>query len=207
MGVQQQSGRAREDNDVLVDYPRRRGTGGERWVNADVSLLLGCRRQRAEHGCEHRPCGAVYRDINILRYAAPPETVNPTDPAFKESNKMHTINGLMYCNLKGLSVRQGQRVRWYMHSVGSDHGMHTPRWFGNSVTEYGHRRGVLELLPGESRVVDMLADNPGRWLFHCEVHDHATAGMKAFFQVTNNLHYWKKAQGPQFRQWARKIGE
>jgi len=148
-----------------------------------------------------------YRDINILRYAAHPETVNPTDPAFKESNKMHTINGLMYCNLKGLSVRQGQRVRWYMHSVGSDHGMHTPRWFGNSVTEYGHRRGVLELLPGESRVVDMLADNPGRWLFHCEVHDHATAGMKAFFQVTNNLHYWKKAQGPQFRQWARKIGE
>jgi hephaestin len=30
---------------------------------------------------------------------------------------------------------------------------------------------------------DMVADNPGVWLFHCHVNDHITAGMIARYQV------------------------
>jgi hephaestin len=126
---------------------------------------------------------SLYRDLNILRYTTHPESVVASDPAFKESNKMHTINGFMYCNGAGFEMKQGQRARWYLHAAGGDHGMHTPRWFGNSVSLFGRHVAAPELLPGESKTASMLADSRGRWLFHCEVHDHATAGMRAFLQV------------------------
>jgi hephaestin len=33
------------------------------------------------------------------------------------------------------------------------------------------------------RVVDMVPDNPGTWLYHCHVNDHITAGMLARFRI------------------------
>jgi FtsP/CotA-like multicopper oxidase with cupredoxin domain len=32
--------------------------------------------------------------------------------------------------------------------------------------------------------VDMLADNPGTWLYHCHVADHIDAGMQVTFTIT-----------------------
>lgn len=32
---------------------------------------------------------------------------------------------------------------------------------------------------------DMLAANPGIWLYHCHISDHMLAGMIARYQVTN----------------------
>merc|ERR1711871_940793 len=120
---------------------------------------------------------------------------------FKESNKMHTINGYMYCNGPPFALKQGQRARWYVHAVGSDHGMHTPRWYGSSIRLYGRSVAVPELLPGESKAVDMLPDSKGRWLVHCEVHDHAVAGMRAFLDVGMRIHYDKLLNAPNFVQW------
>jgi hypothetical protein len=42
---------------------------------------------------------------------------------------------------------------------------------------------VIELLPGSMVTVDMLADNPGTWLFHCHVADHMEAGMMATYTI------------------------
>ena len=43
--------------------------------------------------------------------------------------------------------------------------------------------GTVELLPGTMKVADMLADNPGDWLFHCHVADHMANGMFALVTV------------------------
>jgi len=34
------------------------------------------------------------------------------------------------------------------------------------------------------KVADMIADNPGIWMYHCHVNDHMAEGMSARFQVT-----------------------
>jgi Multicopper oxidase len=48
------------------------------------------------------------------------------------------------------------------------------------VLEDGRRRtDVVELLPATMKVADMVADNPGAWLFHCHVAEHMMEGMFA----------------------------
>ncbi len=41
-------------------------------------------------------------------------------PPLQESNLKHSINGFMYCNMPGLEARLGQRVRFYVMSLGSE---------------------------------------------------------------------------------------
>jgi hephaestin len=45
------------------------------------------------------------------------------------------------------------------------------------------RTDIVELLPASMKVLDMIPDNPGVWLYHCHVHDHIDAGMLARFRV------------------------
>jgi len=46
--------------------------------------------------------------------------------------------------------------------------------------EDGRRRtDNVELLPASMKVADMVADNPGTWLFHCHVAEHMMEGMFA----------------------------
>ena len=42
---------------------------------------------------------------------------------------------------------------------------------------------VAELLPASMKSGDMLADNPGQWMYHCHVADHITAGMTSMYRV------------------------
>ena len=81
-------------------------------------------------------------------------------------------------------MRRGERVRWYMMSIGNEVDLHTPHWHGQTVLSMGSRMDMVELLPGSMKTVDMTPDNPGTWLLHCHVNDHITAGMMALFTVT-----------------------
>jgi len=100
-----------------------------------------------------------------------------------EQGERHTINGFGFGNLPGLEMNEGERVRWYVFALGSEKDFHTAHWHGMRVTEDGRRRtDVVELLPASMKVADMVADNPGSWLFHCHVADHMTEGM--FARVT-----------------------
>jgi hephaestin len=45
------------------------------------------------------------------------------------------------------------------------------------------RTDVAALLPMGMAVADMVADNPGTWLFHCHVSDHLRMGMQATYTV------------------------
>jgi FtsP/CotA-like multicopper oxidase with cupredoxin domain len=126
---------------------------------------------------------STYLQSNIREFTGRPGSVNPDDDGFIESNKMHSINGYSYGNLPGLTMRVGQRVRWYLIGQGTEVDLHTPHWHGNTVTINGMRTDVAELLPMSMKIADMVPDNPGTWLYHCHVNDHILAGMQATYTV------------------------
>jgi hephaestin len=122
-----------------------------------------------------------YLDRNITDFTD--GTVSPDDEDFIESNKMHSINGLLFGNLQGLTMDRGQRVRWNLMGMGTEVDLHTPHWHGNTVLIDGHRQDVTELLPASLKTADMRPDDPGTWLYHCHVNDHILAGMLALYTV------------------------
>lgn len=101
----------------------------------------------------------------------------------EEGHLMHAINGTIFGNLPGLEMKKGERVRWHLIGMGTEVDLHTPHWHGETVLHHGHRKDVVDLLPGTMTSADMTLTNPGTWLYHCHVTDHITAGMIATYQV------------------------
>jgi len=124
-----------------------------------------------------------FLDANEHAYEQPYQRPDADDEGFEESNLMHSINGYVYGNQPMITLHEGQRVRWYVMSMGTEVDLHTPHWHGNDVTVNGMRMDVVNLLPASMVVADMVPDNPGIWLFHCHVNDHLTAGMLTRYQV------------------------
>ncbi|HLV85695.1 MAG TPA: multicopper oxidase domain-containing protein [Candidatus Sulfotelmatobacter sp.] len=103
--------------------------------------------------------------------------------AAQPAGLFYSINGFIFGNLPGLIAKQGEKVRWYVLSLGNETGLHSPHWHGKTLDDGTHHLDVVELLPGTAKAVDMLADNPGVWLLHCHVSDHMEAGMMATFTI------------------------
>jgi hypothetical protein len=101
----------------------------------------------------------------------------------KPAGLFYSMNGFIFGNLPGLTMKQGDKVRWYLLGMGNEIDLHTPHWHGETVTDRGRNTDVIELLPGSMETVDMLADNPGSWMFHCHVEDHMEAGMMAVYTI------------------------
>jgi manganese oxidase len=97
--------------------------------------------------------------------------------------QFHSINGYIFGNVPGLVMRQGERVRWYLLGMGSEQDLHTAHWHGKTVSDRLRTTDLIELLPGSMVTVDMLADNPGTWLFHCHVAEHMESGMMATYTI------------------------
>jgi FtsP/CotA-like multicopper oxidase with cupredoxin domain len=99
----------------------------------------------------------------------------------EEQGLMHSINGYIFGNLRGLVMRNGEKVRWYVLGMGNEVDLHTPHWHGKTLQVGGsvaaRRTDVVELLPGSMVTADMKANNPGEWLYHCHVADHIYGGM------------------------------
>jgi len=112
-----------------------------------------------------------------------PGFTNPDPEDFEESNKKHSINGMIMGNLPGLEMNRDDRVRWYVITLGNEVDLHTPHWHGNTVVANNHRTDVIELLPASMVTADMDAYNPGTWAFHCHVSDHLVAGMASLYKV------------------------
>lgn len=93
------------------------------------------------------------------------------------------INGRVFGNLPGLTMKKGERVRWYLLGMGNEIDLHTPHWHGETVTDGQQNADVIELLPGSMKTVDMIADNTGTWMFHCHVEDHMESGMMAVYTI------------------------
>ena len=105
----------------------------------------------------------------------------------EEPGLMHSINGYIFGNLKGLIMKAGERVRWYVMGMGNEVDLHTPHWHGKTVTVgsgiLARRTDVLNLLPATMITADMDADNPGEWMYHCHVSDHIEAGMFTSYMI------------------------
>ncbi len=83
-----------------------------------------------------------------------------------------------------MTMRQGERVRWYVAALGDFNNAHTPHWHGNTVLVAGQRTDVLNIAPAQMITADMVPDAPGIWLYHCHISDHMLAGMVARYEVT-----------------------
>lgn len=124
-----------------------------------------------------------YLDKNIEKYIKPGVNVNPEDEDFQESNKMHSINGLMYGHLKGLDTCMGDNITWFLLGMGNEVDLHTINFYGQSLMYNHHRTDSINIYPSEFAVATMKINLPGNWLIFCHVHDHFVAGMTAFLRV------------------------
>jgi FtsP/CotA-like multicopper oxidase with cupredoxin domain len=122
-------------------------------------------------------------DWNVEHHAGKPESVNKDDDDFKESNLKHSINGYLFGTMPGLDFKRGEKIRWYVMGAGTETGLHTPHWHGNTVVSMGMRMDMLDILPMTMKTADMVADAPGQWLYHCHVNDHIAGGMAAIYRV------------------------
>jgi manganese oxidase len=102
---------------------------------------------------------------------------------FVDSNFKSTINGYLYGNNPMMTMKKGERVRWYVMTIGFGFNFHTPHWHGNTVLLNKQRTDVVALSPAQMITVDMVPDDPGVWMFHCHVSDHMMAGMTALYRV------------------------
>jgi hypothetical protein len=102
----------------------------------------------------------------------------------REQASRYAINGRIFGNLAGLEMNEGEHTRWYLFGLGSETDLHTAHWHGLRVTEEGRRRtDTIELLPATMKIADLVADNPGTWLYHCHVAEHMQEGMFARLTV------------------------
>jgi len=131
-----------------------------------------------------------YIEENIRAHATDPAKVQIVMGQFMnlwarpsiDKHYRETINGFSHGHTPGMTMKVGQRVRWYlMASTFTD--FHTPHWHGNVVTSNHMRTDVIMLMPMGMSVADMVPDNPGKWLFHCHLSSHFRMGMQAFYVV------------------------
>ena len=138
-----------------------------------------------------------YLDHNIQTFTTDPKGVNkyegkPMDSdgvfsffgtGFTSQNFRSSINGYMYGDGPMMTMKKGERVRWYMMSIGGIIQGHTPHWHGNVVLAKGHRTDVVTLAQAEMITADMIPDNPGIWMYHCHVDEHMVTGMATLYKV------------------------
>jgi manganese oxidase len=107
-----------------------------------------------------------------------------TDPNFAKTLEYDTMNGFIKGTMPLLTMKKGERVRWYLLANSNEDDVHAPHWHAQTVLLNGMRSDTLSLMPMGMIVADMVPDNPGTWLFHCHVTDHYDGGMYALFEVT-----------------------
>ncbi|MFQ5678977.1 MAG: multicopper oxidase domain-containing protein [Gemmatimonadota bacterium] len=127
-----------------------------------------------------------YLEANLRTYATEKRAASEEERAFFHpfgfSNFMESMNGFLFGHLQGLTMRVGERVRWYL-MANTNFEVHAPHWHGNTVVLNRMRTDVTDLQTMGMQVADMIPDNPGKWLFHCHVKDHLKAGMSAHYTV------------------------
>ncbi len=138
-----------------------------------------------------------YFDHNIETYTTDPKGVKKLESSadagdgnfdiggagFINANFKPTINGYMYANMPIMTMKKGERVRWYLVTIGEGPNFHTPHWHGNVVLQGGQRTDVISISPAQMATVDMVPDDPGTWMYHCHVDEHMQAGMMALYKV------------------------
>ncbi|PKU34320.1 hephaestin isoform x1 [Limosa lapponica baueri] len=125
-----------------------------------------------------------YLNANIKYYLRVEETSVKKDDGFKESNRMHAINGLMFGNLPELKVCEGDNVSWHLLGLGSEADVHGAVFQGNTVQINGMRRDSTTLFPHTFATAFMQPDNKGIFEIYCQTSNHYQAGMRERYSVS-----------------------
>lgn len=101
---------------------------------------------------------------------------------------MWSFDGLKFSEVSGpIPLQLGERVRLtFVNDTMMPHPVHLHGMFFDVVTlegEHKPRKHTLVLKPGEKASVDVTADAPGEWAFHCHLMYHMHAGMMRVFAV------------------------
>eukprot|EP00198_Chlamydomonas_reinhardtii_P003700 XP_001693036.1 multicopper oxidase [Chlamydomonas reinhardtii] len=135
-----------------------------------------------ENSSPYLPASAKAAGVNLTAMSA----IEPED--FMETNRMHAINGYVYCNLPRPAFPTGSLVRWVLMAYGTASEFHAP-YFVNHVVQVD-RSGwstLASLMPATVRTADMRAGTAGNWLMFCDVHHDYMAGMMAEFTVLPDM--------------------
>lgn len=105
----------------------------------------------------------------------------------KHDYNIFTVNGRIFPDTEPLMVKKGEQILIRLINAGTQeiHPMHTHGHSfkvvaidGSPVPKVAQQtRDNLPVLPGERYDIELIADNPGVWLFHCHHVHHASAGM------------------------------
>ncbi|CAH3142781.1 unnamed protein product [Pocillopora meandrina] len=123
-----------------------------------------------------------YYDDN-KELAGDPSSIDESDVAYINSNKMHDVNGYVFGNQQGLRMCKGDRVSWHIMSGIL---MHSPYFYGNTVTFNGKRADAVGQIQGSFATVYMSPDDPGQWELVCKTTSHLTLGMQTKYTVLDN---------------------
>eukprot|EP00808_Paulinella_micropora_P003454 g83002.t1 len=113
------------------------------------------------------------------------------DPHFIETNSFFSINGYIYGNHDPnmtsntpYTMKEGETVRWYAIGFGNRGDIHSEHWHAQTfISQIKTRIDIFNIVAGTVYITDMLADDPGIWLFHCHMGNHFEDGMSGLFEV------------------------
>lgn len=165
-------------------------------TNAGVASLAPTPVNRLHErplGLENEPHRVlVYTDLRSL---AP----NPDTRAPQRELELHltanmeryvwAFDGLKFSEVTApIPLTLGERVRLtFVNDTMMPHPLHLHGMFFELVMDGGAhrpRKHTLVLKPGEKASIDVTADAPGQWAFHCHLLYHMQAGMMRVFSVT-----------------------
>jgi len=124
-----------------------------------------------------------YFESNAMNRRRYTQGLRFTDPAFRQRYLVYSMNGFVEGNLPVMTMKKGERVRWYLFANSNEDDVHTPHWHGQTVVFNNMRTDMVHLEPMMMIQADMVPDNVGTWLFHCHVNDHIEGGMQSLFNV------------------------
>ena len=92
-----------------------------------------------------------------------------------------SFDGVKYSDSGPIVLRYGERVRFVLvNDTMMNHPIHLHGFFVTLRTGAGAhdpKKHTVNVKPGERPAFDMIADNPGRWAFHCHLLYHMDTGM------------------------------
>ncbi len=156
------------------------GSGGEMPDEA-MQMQMGLYGAFIVEGKNERKADRDYTVILSDRNTA----LDPMGMETKMEPDLFFINGKLSPATDHGMVKQGERVRLRLINASSmtSHPMHLHGHTGKVVAIDGNElkfpllRDTIPLAPGERYDVEFIADNPGRWAFHCHELHHADTGM------------------------------
>ncbi len=124
---------------------------------------------------------AGYSDMRSITApsAGRPDVEHRLDLGFKMPYTW-TVGGTTAAKGKEITVERGQRVRFTMRNrTMMPHPMHLHGLIFRPVLSggAGPLKDTILVAPHQQVAIEFVADNPGRWVFHCHNAYHAEAGM------------------------------